>query len=198
MVVPTTTFSQGWISARRTFEKCRSHWLYKTVYKFPSRNICRAASHSRTDSAARPKGVRIMNGVTEARRTERHAFQARSAIPHPRRLFFAYFFLTSQKKVCPRSEFRVILVQAPVLHTMREKHPHGQRRADAFLYLISYLESSSMPLRTRAMDSSFPSSEASSVAPPGVDALPDNATRSGQRITEFLTPRSSANATRRA
>ena len=31
-------------------------------------------------------------------------FRRDSAISRPQRLFFAYFFLTSQKKVCPRSE----------------------------------------------------------------------------------------------
>ena len=50
-----------------------------------------------------------------------------------------------------------------------------------------YRSSREMPCLTRAMDSSFPSSAHSSVAPPGVDALPDTATRSGQSTTEFLT-----------
>ena len=52
-----------------------------------------------------------------------------------------------------------------------------------------------MPVRMRARDSSLPSRAQSSVAPPGVEALPETATRSGQRTTEFLTPSFAARAT---
>ena len=41
---------------------------------------------------------------TSQAQSQRSEAQARSAISRPQRLFFAYFFLTSQKKVCPRSD----------------------------------------------------------------------------------------------
>ena len=52
-----------------------------------------------------------------------------------------------------------------------------------------------MPVFTRAIDSSLPRSAHNSVAPPGVEALPDTATRSGQRMMEFLTSSLAASAT---
>ena len=55
-----------------------------------------------TQSDGRPKGVRTMVGITITRTTERLVFQARKRYSRPQRLFFAYFFLTSQKKVCRR------------------------------------------------------------------------------------------------
>ena len=55
--------------------------------------------------------------------------------------------------------------------------------------------SSSIPAFTRSIEVSLPSSAQSSVAPPGVDALPDTATRSGHRMTEFLTSSFAASAT---
>ena len=42
---------------------------------------------------------------TSQAQSQRSEAQARSAISRPQRLFFAYFFLTSQKKVCRRRPF---------------------------------------------------------------------------------------------
>ena len=51
-----------------------------------------------------PEGRSLTAGVTIIRTTERHAFSRVSAIERVQRLFFAYFFLARQKKVCPRSD----------------------------------------------------------------------------------------------
>ena len=74
------------------------------LFDFAGTNICRSKILDGRNSAARPKGVRTTDGVTTKRRTERQVFSARQRYSRPRRLFFAYFFLTSQKKVCPRSD----------------------------------------------------------------------------------------------
>ena len=51
----------------------------------------------------RPPEGRFDDGnETTKRKTERHSFQARKRYFVLQRLFFAYFFLTSQKKVCRR------------------------------------------------------------------------------------------------
>ena len=55
--------------------------------------------------------------------------------------------------------------------------------------------SNAIPSLIRSIEVSLPSSAQSSVAPPGVDALPDTATRSGHRTTEFLTSSFAASAT---
>ena len=44
---------------------------------------------------------------TSQAQSQRSEAQARSAISRPQRLFFAYFFLTSQKKVCRRRPFLI-------------------------------------------------------------------------------------------
>ena len=74
------------------------------LFDFAGTNICRSKILDGRNSAARPKGVRTTDGVTTKRRTERQVFSARKRYSRPRRLFFAYFFLTSQNKVCPRSD----------------------------------------------------------------------------------------------
>ena len=74
------------------------------LFNFAGTNICRSKILDGRNSADRPKGVRTTDGVTTKRRTERQVFSARKRYSRPRRLFFAYFFLTSQKKVCPRSD----------------------------------------------------------------------------------------------
>ena len=76
----------------------------RTSFDFHTSNIYRTAIYECRNCYARPKGVRTMVGITITRTTERLVFQARKRYSLPQRLFFAYFFLTSQKKVCPRSE----------------------------------------------------------------------------------------------
>ena len=83
-------------------------------------------------------------------------------------------------------------------YKMPASKPFLERKGRWLRYgrLIFYdFSSSAMPAFTRAMDSSFPSSAHSSVAPPGVEALPDTATRSGQSTMEFLTSSFAASAT---
>ena len=79
--------------------------------------------------------------------------------------------------------------------TTRNKKLRPGDRAEFLPYFRGYLRKRAMPASILRSDSSFPSSAHSSVAPPGVDALPETATRSGQRMMEFFTPRSAATAT---
>ena len=54
--------------------------------------------------------------------------------------------------------------------------------------IIGHQDSRLMPCCRRRSVSSLPSSRQSSTAPPGVDCLPETATRTGQSTTPFLTP----------
>lgn len=74
-----------------------------------------------------------------------------------------------------------------------------KQNGDLFYFLIVVQPPKSvMPALTREMDSSFPSKAQISVAPPGVEALPDTATRRGHRIMEFLKPSFAASSTKAA
>ena len=81
------------------------------LFDFAGTNICRSKILDGRNSAARPKGVRTTDGVTTKRRTERQVFSARKRYSRPRRLFFAYFFLTSQKKSMSAKRSRTASVQ---------------------------------------------------------------------------------------
>ena len=66
-----------------------------------------------------PEGRLDYGNETTKRRTERFVFQARKRYFVPQRLFFAYFFLTSQKKVCPRSDAAPIAAEK-IWHVERQ------------------------------------------------------------------------------
>ena len=80
--------------------------------EFYTSNIQRALTKRLSQRFARsgnpilrsPEGRSLTTGVTITRTTERHVFLRVSAIERVQRLFFAYFFLARQKKVCPRSD----------------------------------------------------------------------------------------------
>ena len=72
----------------------------------------------------RPKGVRTTERGTTTRKTERLVFLRVSAISRPLRLFFAYFFLARQKKVCPRSDSYSVTVKTEPPVTPEKSLPH--------------------------------------------------------------------------
>ena len=71
-----------------------------------------AANRHFSERSAPINGIRISAAVSigcyslpiSADRPKVREFRRVDAISHFQRLFFAYFFLTSQKKVCPRSD----------------------------------------------------------------------------------------------
>ena len=73
------------------------------LFDFAGTNICRSGILDSRNSVGRPKGVRTTACVTTKRRTERRAFQARSAINRVLTVFSSISFLPRQKRYGPRS-----------------------------------------------------------------------------------------------
>ena len=88
-------------SSRNTLHLFRLPYVkYSTGANLTPRTVYRALR--KPDSTVARQGVRTTDGVTEIRTTERIVFPRVSAIERILRLFFAYFFLARQKKVCRR------------------------------------------------------------------------------------------------